>query len=479
MGWGPQGERGGQHTATASAPPSHRERPGVRGVRAVGEPSAIRRGFARYVRGCWGVALLLLANGLSLPRAAGDDWLEFRGPTGQGHATQTGLPVRWTERENVAWKQLLPGKGWSSPIIKQGKIYVTTAVPVGDGELPPQSLRALGVDAESGRVEWNVELFEQPAGIRVHGKNSHASSTPACDGRRLYVHFGTHGTACLELDGTVVWRNTGLKYAPVHGNGGSPVLHGELVIVNCDGADTQFVVGLDRGTGEVRWKHERGLTPKKGFAFCTPLLVEVDGVMQLISPGADGVCGLNPTTGAELWRVRYAGGYSVVPRPVAGGGFVYVCTGYDAPTLLAIRLAQAQGDVTDTHVAWKLAKRVPLNPSPLLVGDELYLVSDDGILSCLDSRTGESKWQQRLGGAFSASPTLANGKIYLQSEQGETVVVEPAAEYREVSRSQIGDKTFASYAIAGGAIYLRTETALFRLQEGVNPPESDSSAGSR
>jgi outer membrane protein assembly factor BamB len=201
--------------------------------------------------------------------------------------------------------------------------------------------------------------------------------------------------------------------------------------------------------------------------------VEVEGATQLISPGADGVCGLNPTTGEELWRVRYAGGYSVVPRPVAGNGMVYVCTGYDAPTLLAIRLAGAQGDVTDTHVAWKQSKRVPLNPSPLLVGGELYLVSDDGIMSCLDAQSGESKWQQRLGGAYSASLTFANGKIYAQSEQGETIVVEPASEFREVSRSQIGDKTFASYAIAGQAIYLRTERALFRLQEGAGKSATD------
>ncbi len=417
--------------------------------------------------------LALSLGGLAASPVRGDDWLEFRGPTGQGHASQTGLPVQWSEQDNVAWKQELPGKGWSSPIIRQGKVYLTSAVPVGEADLPAQSLRALCLDAGSGQIEWNVELFEQPAGIKVHGKNSHASSTPICDGRRLYVHFGTHGTACLELDGTVVWRNTGLKYAPVHGNGGSPVLHGELVIVNCDGADTQFVAGLDRGTGEIRWKHERGLTPKKGFAFCTPLLVEVEGATQLISPGADGVCGLNPTTGEELWRVRYAGGYSVVPRPVAGNGMVYVCTGYDAPTLLAIRLAGAQGDVTDTHVAWKQSKRVPLNPSPLLVGGELYLVSDDGIMSCLDAQSGESKWQQRLGGAYSASLTFANGKIYAQSEQGETIVVEPASEFREVSRSQIGDKTFASYAIAGQAIYLRTERALFRLQQGAGKSATD------
>jgi outer membrane protein assembly factor BamB len=409
---------------------------------------------------------LVLILGMLSPTVRGDDWLEFRGPGGQGHALAAGLPERWSETENLAWKQTIPGKGWSSPVVVGGQVYLTTAVPEGEEDPPAQSLRVMCLDEASGRVEWSQELFQQPAGQRVHPKNSHASATPISDGQRLYVHFGTWGTACLERDGTVVWKTTALKYQPVHGNGGSPVLFEDLLIINCDGADAQFVVALDRRDGTEKWRYNRGLEPVKGFAFCTPLLVEVEGRTQVISSGADAVVGLVPQTGEEIWKVRYKGGYSVVPRPVTGQGMVFVCTGYDSPTLLAIRLAGARGDVTDSHLAWKLTKRVPLNPSPLLINDLLYLVSDDGVMSCVEAGSGETVWQQRIGGAYSSSPTWANGRIYVQSEEGETLVIQPGREFHEVARSQVGERTFASYAVAGGAIYLRTESNLLRLQRG-------------
>ncbi|MFN6107872.1 MAG: PQQ-binding-like beta-propeller repeat protein [Planctomycetaceae bacterium] len=409
---------------------------------------------------------LVLILGMLSPTVRGDDWLEFRGPGGQGHALAAGLPERWSETENLAWKQTIPGKGWSSPVVVGGQVYLTTAVPEGEEDPPAQSLRVMCLDEASGRVEWSQELFQQPAGQRVHPKNSHASATPISDGQRLYVHFGTWGTACLERDGTVVWKTTALKYQPVHGNGGSPVLFEDLLIINCDGADAQFVVALDRRDGTEKWRYNRGLEPVKGFAFCTPLLVEVEGRTQVISSGADAVVGLVPQTGEEIWKVRYKGGYSVVPRPVTGQGMVFVCTGYDSPTLLAIRLAGARGDVTDSHLAWKLTKRVPLNPSPLLINELLYLVSDDGVMSCVEAGSGETVWQQRIGGAYSSSPTWANGRIYVQSEEGETLVIEPGREFHEVARSQVGERTFASYAVAGGAIYLRTESNLLRLQRG-------------
>lgn len=394
-----------------------------------------------------------------------DDWLEFRGPGGQGHAGNNGVPTKWSTEENVAWKSEIPGKGWSSPVLFRGKLYLTTAVPDGDGDIPGQSLRGVCVDATSGKIEWNVELFRMVSGNRVHPKNSHASASPLCDGERIYMHFGTHGTACLEQDGSIVWTTKELKYAPVHGNGGSPVLFEDLIIVNCDGADRQSIVALDRKDGSIRWQRDRAATPVKGFAFCTPILIKVANETQLVSSGADVVMGLSPLTGEEIWRVQYKGGYSVVPRPVYANGMVFVCTGYDSPTLLAIRVDGAKGDVTESHVAWKVNKRVPLNPSPLVIDGLLYLISDDGVLSCLESDSGNSIWQQRVGGAYSASPTYVDGRIYLQSEQGETTVVAPGREYKELAKSELGERTFASYAIAKGAIFLRSENALWRLQE--------------
>jgi len=395
-----------------------------------------------------------------------EDWPEFRGPTGQGHSTATRLPLHWSSKENVSWKDEIPGKGWSSPVVVGKRLYLTTAVPAGADDSGPQSLRTLCVDADSGGILWNVEVFTQPAGVKIHTKNSHASATPACDGKTLFVHFGTHGTAALSpSDGKILWRNTELKYAPLHGNGGSPVLADGLVVVNCDGTDQQFVAALDEKTGKIRWRTPRNLNPKKGFSFGTSLVIKVDGKRQIISPASDAVVAYDPKDGREIWKVQYPGGYSVVPRPVYGSGLLFVCTGYDAPTLVAIRPQGASGDVTETHVVWRLKKSVPNNPSPLLVDDALYIVSDGGIATCLDVATGNQRWQQRIGGNFSASPIYADGRIYLQSEEGEGIVLKPGTAYEELARNPLGERTLSSLAVADGALFIRAESHLLRLEE--------------
>ena len=393
-----------------------------------------------------------------------EDWTEFRGPTGQGHSTVRGLPTHWGDPENVAWKQEIPGKGWSSPIVLGKRLYLTTAVSKEAGDSGPQSLRAVCVDAVSGNILWNVEVFEQPEGVKVHEKNSHASPTPITDGGRLFVHFGTHGTACLRLtDGNIYWRNEELKYAPVHGNGGSPVLVGNELIVSCDGRDEQFVVGLDKIRGTIRWRTPRNLNPVKGFSFGTPLVIRVEGKQQVVSPGSDAVVAYDPH-GREIWKVKYPGGYSVVPRPVFGLNLLFVCTGYDTPTLLAIRPQGASGDVTETHIAWQLKKSVPLSASPLLVDDALYLISDNGVATCLEATSGTQRWQQRIGGSFSASPIYADGKIYLLSEEGEGIVLSPGPEYHELARNPLRERALASYAVGDGALFIRSEKLLRRLQ---------------
>jgi outer membrane protein assembly factor BamB len=396
----------------------------------------------------------------------GDDWTEFRGPTGQGHSAVTNLPAHWTTTDNVVWRRELPGKGWSSPILVQKRLYLTTAISSEGGEKGPQSLRMMCLDAGTGEVVWNMEVFQQAGGAPMHGKNSHASATPVTDGKRLFVHFGPHGTACLALkDGKILWRNDELQYAPVHGNGGSPVLVGGLVVVSCDGGDQQFVAALDQYRGTLRWRTPRSTSPVKGFSFGTPLVIEVGGKKQIVSAGSDAVMAYDPKTGREIWKVAYPGGYSVVPRPVYGGGLLYVCTGYDAPMLLAIRPDGAKGDVTETHVAWRVKKAVPHNPSPLLVDEALYIISDKGVLTCLDARTGQERWQQRVGGDFSASPLYADGKIFLQNETGEGIVVKSGRQYEELARNSLGEKSLASYAVGDGALFIRTERHLTRLQE--------------
>jgi outer membrane protein assembly factor BamB len=408
------------------------------------------------------VALLLAVTLTSANRA--EDWPQFRGPTGQG-VYPGRLPTDWGPGRNVAWKQAIPGKGWSSPVLCGGRVYLSTAVPVAGTAAGDQSLQALCLDASTGKLLWQREVFRQNAATAppVHAKNSHASPTPVTDGRRLYVHFGHQGTACLDLDGKVLWRNTSLGYVPQHGNGGSPILADGALVFSCDGTDRQFVVALDAGTGRVRWKTNRSVDFYKKFSFSTPLVVPVAGRQLVVSPGSGAVCAYDLRSGEEIWRVRYDG-YSVVCRPAYGAGLVLVSTGYDSPRLLAIR-PDGRGDVTDTHVAWSIRQGTPQNPSPLIVGHELYLVSDQGLSSCLDARTGRAYWQRRVGGAYSASPLYADGKLYLQDEEGTGVVLKAGREFAVLARNALSERSLASCAATDGALYIRTEQHLYRIAD--------------
>ena len=332
--------------------------------------------------------------------AAMADWPQFRGPEGQGHAADKKAPLKWDATNNVVWRQAIPGRGWSSPAISKGTIFLTTSeTSTNSGGL---SLRALAVDEASGKILWNKECFVTEPG-RMHNKNSHASPTAVVDGDRVFVHFGHQGTASLDRKGTILWKNTGLAYEPVHGNGGSPALVDDILVFSCDGGSDPFVVALGQNDGKVRWKVKRETSAKKKFSFSTPLVITVNGKKQIISPGSGAVCAYDPANGNELWRVRYGEGYSVIPRPVFANGLIFIGTGYDRPTIVAIK-PDGKGDVTDTHVVWTLAKGAPNTPSLLVVGDELYAVSDGGIGSCIDAKTGTVHWQERLGGNYSSSP---------------------------------------------------------------------------
>jgi outer membrane protein assembly factor BamB len=398
-----------------------------------------------------------LSGLLAAAAAHAEDWPQFRGPDGQGHSNARNVPVHWSSTSNVAWKAPVPGLGWSSPVLSAGRIYLTTAVAAG-GNL---SLRALCMEAESGRMTWNVEVFSGSAGS-VHNKNSHASPTPLPDGGRVYVHFGPQGTACLDLSGKILWRNNELKYPPVHGSGGSPILVDNTLIFSCDGASNPFVVALDARTGKILWKTARETDASRTFSFSTPLLISVNGAKQVISAGSNVVCAYDPNTGREIWRVRYDG-YSVVPRPVYGHGLVYLSTGFDHPVLLAVR-PDGIGDVTDTHVSWKCSRSAPNTPSPLLSGNELYMVADSGVASCLDALTGRVHWQERVGGGCSASPVLAEGRIYIQTEDGTGVVLAASREFQKIASNAMGERSLASYAVGDGALFIRTAQNLYRIQ---------------
>ena len=381
-----------------------------------------------------------------------EDWPEFRGPTGQGHSSETGLPLTWSETKNVRWKVAIPGKGWSSPAVQGDRIWLTTATEEG------KSLRAICVDRNNGAIAQNIELFRLKNLGPISPKNSHASPTPVLEADKIYLHFGAHGTACITQTGEIVWK-TRLAYDNgQHGPGGSPVLYDNLLIVSCDGVDTQYVVALDKATGKIKWKKLR-----EGYqAYTTPLVVRLSSGDQVISPGAFRTIAYEPRTGKEIWQVRYGDGFSNVPRPVYGNGLAFICTGFQEPSLLAVRV-DGHGEISKKQIAWTLKRGAPLTPSPLLVGDELYVITDNGIATCLDASTGKEYWKARVGGNHSASPIFADGRIYFLSEEGESVVISPGKELKVLAKNELDGETLASMAVSGGSIFIRSRTHLYRL----------------
>jgi outer membrane protein assembly factor BamB len=386
------------------------------------------------------------------------EWPQFRGPTGQGHAEARHAPLRWSVSENVVWQTELEGAAWSSPIFRDGKLYLTNAVP--DGE--DHSLRALCLDASSGKVLWDNEIFRMQGSEapRIHKKNSHASPTPMLDGKDLYVHFGHQGTACLNLDGKVKWKKR-FDYPPVHGCGSSATIEGDLLLFSADGAKDPFLMALDKRTGKVRWKALRDADGKRKFSFCTPLAIEVKGQRQIISPASDYVFAYD-LKGEPLWKLHYPGGYSVVPRPVYAHGLVYVCSGFNQPILHAIR-PTGKGDVTKTHLAWKTNKGAPHSSSVIVTNGLLFMAADNGVVSCLDAKTGELQWKERVSGSCSSSLLLAAGRIYLVDESGKTFVFDAAAKYKLLAKNDLADRCLASFAATEGTFFIRTEKAVWRI----------------
>jgi outer membrane protein assembly factor BamB len=279
------------------------------------------------------------------------------------------------------------------------------------------------------------------------------------DGDRVFVHFGAAGTAALTTSGEIVWK-TRLSYQSQHGNGGSPIVYKDLLIVSCDGSDEAYVIALDKATGKTRWKRRRRFPFDQ--AYSTPLVIRVGERDQIISVGAYRAAAYDPASGEEIWRVSYDEGFSNVPRPVYGHGLVYVATGLQQPSLIAVR-ADGKGDVTKTHVAWRLTRGAPYTPSPLLVGSELYVVSDLGIVTCVDAVTGTVYWQQRIGGNHSASPVFAAGRIYFLSEEGVATVIAPGRTFQKLATNVLDGATLASMAVIDASILVRTQSHLYRL----------------
>jgi outer membrane protein assembly factor BamB len=393
---------------------------------------------------------------------AEEDWPTFRGPNQDGHSDAKNLPTEWSPEKNVVWKAALPGKAWSSPIVAEGVIYLTNAVAVTNVVDPhdARSLRVLALDAKTGAMIWDKEVFlvNDPAGLGMHHKNSCASPTPIFEAGRIYAHYGHLGTACLDTKGRIIWKTKELAYHPQHGNGGCPVIVDDLLIFNCDAAENPFIAALDKGSGKVRWQVPRETDAKKTFSFCTPLVIEVNAKPQLISPGSNMVLALNPEDGSEIWKVRYDG-YSVIPQPVYSHGLVYISTSFDRPVAMAIK--PGAGDITDTNVAWRIDKHAPHTPSMVVVGDDIYMVADNGLVTCAEAETGNVVWQERVAGPCSASPIYADDKLYIQDENGVGYVLKAGRNFEPLARNDLQDKTLATYAVTGNRLLIRTQHALY------------------
>jgi outer membrane protein assembly factor BamB len=409
------------------------------------------------------LAALSLQGALAVAGPSVAEWPEFRGPKGDGTSSATGLPQAWSESQHVRWKTAIHDRGWSTPVVCGDQLWMTTATEDG------RRMYAVAVDRESGKVIQDLELFQvekpQPLGNSV---NCYASPSPVIEPGRVYVHFGTYGTACLDTQtGRTVWARRDLPCNHFRGPGSSPILYRDLLVLTLDGMDEQYLCALQKTTGKTVWRTERSadfgtLSGDIRKAYSTPLLLSVEGEPQMVSCGSQAAYGYEPSSGKEIWKVRYSG-FSNASRPVSGPGMVFVNTGFGKADLLAVRLG-GKGDVTKSHLAWKCLQGVPLKPSPVVSGGLIFMVNDGGVATCLEAETGAVVWKERIGGEYSASPVLAEGRVYFPSEEGKVTVVEAGRTWKQIASNKLPDGFLASPAIAGKSLFLRTKSHLYRIE---------------
>lgn len=437
---------------------------------------------------CLGAALSIVMSTAVKSRAV-DEWPQFRGPQADGHADSTKIPLNWRETENVAWKTEVPGAGHSSPVISGDQIWVTSAVEVklsADAEKERLaaiknsrgleiagsiSLRAICFSRTSGKLLHDIELVKVDEPAPIHSLNSYASPTPILENGRLYCHFGTYGTVAVDTkSGKIIWANAEHHVDHQNGPGASPAIWRNNLVINFDGIDTQYVAAIDKRDGKTIWQTKRSgkMNERVEFqkCYCTSAIIEdKDRGSQVISPGADWVYSYDPASGKELWKASYGTlGFSTVPLPVFGNGLVFVSTSFIRPRLLAVRYDGTEAK-DGSLVEWQMDGQLPQKPSMLLIDDELYFVTDKGIGMCLDARTGSEHWKERVEGNYSASPLYANGRIYLFSQEGTTVVVNASKQFEKVAESTLDGGFMASPAVAGDALFVRTDTHLYRIEE--------------
>jgi len=422
------------------------------------------------------LALLFLA----CPVIAAENWPQFRGPTGDGHSTARGLPTTWSEKENILWKVPIHDKGWSSPVVWGDRIWLTTVKEQYATDAPKENaankipkpdwieMYALCIDKNTGKVIHDLLLRKQMKPDYCHSYNSYGTPTPVIEEGRVYLHFGSHGTFCVDTKtGKTLWERTDIDCDHWRGPGSSPIIFEDKLILTFDGHDKQFLTALNKQDGKTAWFKDKKIayTTTNGDlkkAYSTPTVITVDGKPQLISPSAEATVAVDPNTGDDIWRIHH-GGMNAACKPVFGHGLIFLSSGHTA-NVLAVKQGQA-GKLAPEAIAWKTTKAGPSRPSFLLVGDDLFTVSDNGFASCVDAKTGKQHWQERLSGAFSSSPTLSEGKIYISDQDGKTHVIAAEKDYKSLAVNTLDAGVMASPAMVDDAIYLRTKTHLYCIKK--------------
>ena len=410
-------------------------------------------------------------------------WNQFRGPNGDGKAIGSDLPIEFSETKNVRWKTAIHDKGYSSPVVWDNQIWVTT------GREDGRELFVICVDLENGDILHDIKVFDVVEPQLEHGDlNSHASPTPIVEDGRIYVHYGTYGTACLDTKtGEKLWERRDLNCDHRVRPASSPIIDEDTLFLTFDGVDVQFIAALDKNTGDTLWLQHRKVDSNfedvlraKGVkdieetkkekpndnrkSYATPTIIIYQGKKQLVSPAAEVTISYDPKTGDELWRVRHEGwGWNVACRPIFAHNLVYFTTGVEK-LLLAVD-PSGMGDVTDTHIVWSHRKGAPEIPSPLIIDDLMFMVNEGGVVSCVEARNGNLVWKGRVGGNHWASPLYAGGNIYFFSMEGRVSVISAGRAFKLLARNEFDNEFTASGAVAGNTLILRSLTHLYCIEE--------------
>ena len=411
-----------------------------------------------------GCILLLITVASCVVIEANEQWSQFRGHYGNGIIKSTSAPINWSENTNIDWKTPIHDRGWSSPVIWNDQIWMTTATKEGN------KMYAICVNKLSGKIEHDIHVFDVKSPQAITNENTYASPTPVVEEGRVYVHFGTYGTACISTkDGQILWKRRDLNCDHEIGAGpaSSPFIYNNFLIFNVDGRDVQYVIALNKETGETAWKTNRSVDfsdvqVNQRKAYGTPFIIPRGNTNQMVSIGAKGVYSYDPENGKELWKAEHRG-WSIAPRPVYGEGLVFTMIDRDRPEMWAIN-PNGSGDITETHIQWKETKRMPPRASPIIIKGLLFVVDRNGYISCIEAKTGKSIWQKRMKGRFSASPILANNLIYFFNEDTVCTIIKPTRELEIVAENKLSDdKLMATPAFDENSIYIRTEKKLTRI----------------